>query len=54
MATAGAGYYPHLARHSWRHGRYVAFQLAEVSVSRQMFQDILRLIARLQASPAPA
>ena len=36
------------------HGRYVTFQLAEVAVSRQMFADILSLIARLRASPAPA
>jgi hypothetical protein len=36
------------------HGRYVTFQLAEVAVSRQMFADILSLIARLCASPAPA
>jgi hypothetical protein len=36
------------------HGRYVTFQLAEVSVSRQMFADILSLIARLGAPPAPA
>jgi hypothetical protein len=36
------------------HGRYVTFQLAEVAVSRQMFVDILSLIARLRASPAPA
>jgi hypothetical protein len=35
-------------------GRYVTFQLAEVAVSRQMFVDILSLIARLQASLAPA
>jgi Transposase DDE domain group 1 len=35
-------------------GRYVTFQLAEVAVSRQMFADILSLIAWLQASPAPA
>jgi Transposase DDE domain group 1 len=31
------------------HGRYVTFQLAEVAVSRQMFQQILSLIARLRA-----
>jgi hypothetical protein len=37
-----------------RHGRYVTFQLAEVAVSRQMFADILSLIARLRAPPAPA
>jgi len=37
-----------------RHGRYVTFQLAEVAVSRQMFQEILILIARLRAPPAPA
>ena len=36
------------------HGRYVMFQMAEVSVPRQMFHDILRLIARLRAPPAPA
>jgi hypothetical protein len=35
------------------HGRYVTFQLAEVAVSRQMFADILMLIARLRAPPAP-
>ena len=33
------------------HGRYVMFQIAEVAVPRQMFQDILRLIARLRARP---
>ena len=37
-----------------RHGRYVAFQMAEVAVPRQMFADILSLIARLRASPVPA
>jgi Transposase DDE domain group 1 len=37
-----------------RHGRYVTFQLAEIAVSRQMFADILMLIARLRAPPAPA
>jgi DDE family transposase len=36
------------------HGRYVTFLLAEVAVSRQMFADILSLIARLRAPPAPA
>ena len=36
------------------HGRYVTFQMAEVAVRRQMFQEILRLIARLRAAPAPA
>src|SRR4051794_27327080 len=30
-----------------RHGRYVAFQMAEVAVPRQMFADILPLIAQL-------
>ena len=30
------------------HGRYVIFQMAEVAVSRQMFADILSLIARLR------
>ena len=36
------------------HGRYVTFQVAEVAVSRQMFADILSLISRLGAPPAPA
>ena len=36
------------------HGRYVIFQLAEVSVKRQMFAEILSLIGRLRAPPAPA
>ena len=36
------------------HGRYVTFQLAEVAVSRQMFADILSLIAQLRAPPARA
>jgi Transposase DDE domain group 1 len=36
------------------HGRYVTFQMAEVAVSRQMFAEILTLIARLRAPPASA
>ena len=36
------------------HGRYVTFQLAEVAVLREMFADILSLIARLRAPSAPA
>ena len=36
------------------HGRYVTFQMAEVAVPRQMFADILALIARLRVPPAPA
>jgi hypothetical protein len=36
------------------HGRYVTFQMAEVAVSRQMFAEILSLIARLRAPPALA
>jgi hypothetical protein len=36
------------------HGRYVTFQMAEVAVPRQMFIDILSLIAGLRAPPAPA
>jgi hypothetical protein len=35
------------------HGRYVTFQMAEVAVPRQMFADILALIARLRPPPAP-
>jgi Transposase DDE domain group 1 len=36
-----------------RHSRYITFQLAEGAVSRQMFAEILSLIARLRP-PAPA
>ena len=36
-----------------QHGRYVTFQMAEVAVPRQMFADILSLIARLRAPPVP-
>src|SRR3954469_1438186 len=35
------------------HGRYVVFQMAEVAVPRQMFTEILWLIAGLRAPPAP-
>ena len=35
------------------HGRYVAFQMAEVAIPRQMFQEILRLIAALRPQPPP-
>ena len=37
-----------------RHGRYVVFQMAEVAVPRQMFQEILQLIAELRPQPPPA
>ena len=38
------------------HGRYVAFQMAEVAIPRNLFADILRLIAELRPPPdaAPA
>jgi hypothetical protein len=36
------------------HGRYVIFQMAEVTVSGQMFNEILTLIGRLRVPPAPA
>ena len=36
------------------HGRYVTLQMAEVVVPRQMFADILSLVAGLRAPPAPA
>ena len=38
------------------HGRYVAFQMAEVSVARTLFAEILRLIADLRprSPPLPA
>jgi hypothetical protein len=37
-----------------RHGRYVAFQMAEVAIPRNLFADILRLIAELRPPPAAA
>ena len=37
-----------------RHGRYVIFQMAEVTVPRDLFQEILRLIDGLRPRPAPA
>ena len=33
------------------HGRYVAFPMAEVATPRQVFQEILRLIAELRPQP---
>ena len=36
------------------HGRCVTFQMAEAAVPREMFADILMLIARLRAPPASA
>ena len=36
------------------HGRYIWFQMAEVAIPRQMFQEILRLIAELRLLPPSA
>jgi len=36
------------------HGRYVMFQMAEVAVPRELFGEILRLIAELRPPPDPA
>ncbi len=36
------------------HGRYVLFQMAEVAVPKELFQEILRLIDGLRPRPAPA
>ena len=33
------------------HGRYVAFQMAEVAIPRNLFADILRMIAELRRPP---
>ena len=35
-------------------GHIVVFQMAEVAIPRQMFQEILRLIAELRPQPPPA
>ncbi len=37
-----------------RHGRYVTFQLAEVTVPRNLFWEILWRVDELQRRPAPA
>ena len=37
-----------------RHARYAVFQMAEVSVPRELFEKILRLIDGLRRRPAPA
>jgi hypothetical protein len=36
------------------HSRYVAFQMAELAVSRHLLADILRLITELRPQPPPA
>ena len=36
------------------HGRYVAFQMAEIAIPKNLFADILRLIAELRPPPASA
>jgi len=33
------------------HGRYVAFQMAEVAIPKNLFANILRLIAELRPPP---
>lgn len=33
------------------HARYVAFQMAEVAIARDLFADILRMIAELRLPP---
>jgi Transposase DDE domain group 1 len=37
-----------------RHGRYVILQMAEVTVPKELFQEILRLIDGLRPRPVPA
>ena len=37
-----------------RHARYAVFQMAEVAVPKQLFEEILRLIAGLRLGPLPA
>jgi len=36
------------------HGRHITFQMADVGLSRQLYADILSLIARLRAPPTRA
>jgi Transposase DDE domain group 1 len=33
------------------HGRYVAFQMADAAIPRNLFADILRLVAELRPAP---
>jgi hypothetical protein len=35
------------------HGRYIAFQMAEIAIPRHLFANILRLIAELRPPPDP-
>ena len=37
-----------------RHARYAVFQMSEDAVQKQLFEDILRLIAGLRPGPVPA
>ena len=37
-----------------RHARYAVFQMAEVAVPKELFEQILRLIDGLRPRPAPA
>jgi hypothetical protein len=37
-----------------RQGRYVIFQMVLVAVPKELFQEILRLIAELRQQPPPA
>ena len=34
------------------HARYIAFQMTEVAIPRNLFADILRIIAELRPPPA--
>ena len=34
-----------------KHGRYVAFQKAEIAIPRNLFANILRMVAELQPPP---
>jgi Transposase DDE domain group 1 len=36
------------------HGRYVAFQMAEVAIPKNLFADILRMISELRSPPVPS
>jgi hypothetical protein len=38
----------------WKRHRYIIFQMAEVAVPKELFQEILRLIAELRPQPPPA
>jgi hypothetical protein len=53
-ALGEIGRQPEINNEFVSHGRYVAFQMAEIAIPRNLFAEILRLIAELRPPPAAA